>query len=251
MLGIGGGIVFVPLLFDYLTKKGIEDPLLTQLVIANSISLTLFSTFTSFVNRRRELGGHWRQPIMMGLSASLLSILSFQFIVLQGFVNKQLLALLLMITIVYTMIRNLVKREGHIIGKKNLSDVSIASSTIIGSCSGFFASLSGLGGGVIIVPVLSEVCKINLRLSQTVSLVVVSISSLLLTLSNLVSYNHGFIWHPELYQTEIVFPIVIGILIGTPIGNWLYPRIPLKFNKLLFIGVLTYIAYINLKMLFL
>lgn len=160
------------------------------------------------------------------------------------------MAFLLMFTIVFTMARNLVIGKANQKGKNNLHSVSKPLAATIGSFSGLFASLSGLGGGVVIVPILSEFCKISLRLSQTTSLIVVSISSLMLTLSNLATYENGLVWHLDLYKKNIVLPIVTGILIGTPIGNWLYPKIPAWLNKLLFIAVLSYIGYINLKMLF-
>lgn len=160
------------------------------------------------------------------------------------------MAFLLMFTIVFTMARNLLKGRSKQKGHTNLESVSKTMAASIGGVSGFFASISGLGGGVVIVPVLSEFCKINLRLSQTTSLVVVSISSLMLTVSNLVAYQNGLVFRLDLFEKDIIVPIVIGILIGTPIGNWLYPKIPAWLNKLLFITVLSYIGYINLKMLF-
>lgn len=242
--------MFVPLLFEYLHKQGVEDPQLTQLVIANSISLTFFSTLTSFLHRRKELKNQWRQPVIIGLTASLFSILSFQFIVLQGYVNKQLMALLLLFTIVFTMVRNLIKSQGKQTGKADLSSISRWATVSVGAISGLFASVSGLGGGVIVVPVLSEMFKINLRLSQTVSVLVVSISAFLLSLSNFISFKDGFEWQTALIKTQMIVPTIMGIIIGIPIGNWLYPKISPAINKLIFVGVLTYIAYVNLRILF-
>jgi len=218
------------------------------MVIANSISLTLISTSTSFFTRKSELNGEWMQPVLIGICASIFSIFSFQFIVLQGFVNKQVLAVLLLLTIVFTMIRNLLRKSNKQNEPQKIQNLNGLHSLIIGALSGFFASISGLGGGVIIVPLLTEIYKINLRLSQTISLLVVSISSFFLTVSNLISFENKLPDQASVYRIEFILPVIIGILIGTPIGNWLYPKIPISFNKIIFIIVLSYLAYVNLKL---
>ena len=86
---------------------------------------------------------------------------------------------------------------------------------------GSLASLTGLGGGAAVVPILTTQLHMNIKMSRSISLAMIFITSLGLTGFNLIKdpgndplpYQYGYIYFP------VAIPLTIGVLLGSPIGS--------------------------------
>jgi uncharacterized protein len=122
--------------------------------------------------------------------------------------------------------------------------VFLLSYLVLGACAGLLAGLLGVGGGLIIVPVLSYLftaqglplpivlhCAIGTSLA---SIIFTSVSSL---------YAH----HGKGAVNWLIFRrITPGILAGTFFGSWVAAQLPTRFLKGFFV---TFLFYVALQML--
>ncbi|WP_373018496.1 sulfite exporter TauE/SafE family protein [Thiomicrorhabdus sp.] len=88
---------------------------------------------------------------------------------------------------------------------------------ITGAFVGFAAGLLGIGGGLIIVPVLTSVFAYFLETEQIIHLAIgTSLATILITSLSSVKAHHGH----EAVRWDLVKQLVIGVLIGAFLGGW-------------------------------
>jgi uncharacterized membrane protein YfcA len=122
-----------------------------------------------------------------------------------------------------------------------------------GLVSGAVTALSGLGGGVVMIPALNGLMKFPIRKTIAVSLGVIGMVSLGLTGYNLLieSYEVAqFQWAVGFIVFPMVIPVIIGVMLAVNWGVTLAQRIPAFWIKVLFVmaaggivGNLLYDAY--------
>ncbi len=111
---------------------------------------------------------------------------------------------------------------------------------IAGSVAGFLAGLLGVGGGVLIVPILLYIFAaqhfpvdhmIHIAIGTSLaSIIFTSVSSLR------AHHEHGAV------NWSIVKRITPGILIGTFVGTWIVAKLPAGLLKVIFIVFVFYVA---------
>ena len=89
-----------------------------------------------------------------------------------------------------------------------------------GSAGGFIASISGLGGGVVMVPILYSMFKLNYKIAKSISLGVIMITAFFMTIQNLYTQPiHQFDgYHIGLVIPQISLYLALGVFIGGPLG---------------------------------
>lgn len=148
LLGVGGGIVIVPVLFFLYQALGISAD--TAMIVATATSLaTIVPTSVSSImahNRKGnvdfELLKHWAIFILLG-------VLAGSYLVTK--INGKWLAM--MFGIIATL-----SALNMLIGKKNAIAQSLpgkGGQSIMATCIGFFSSMVGIGGGTLTVPTLT------------------------------------------------------------------------------------------------
>jgi uncharacterized protein len=104
---------------------------------------------------------------------------------------------------------------------------------LIGLVAGFFSALFGVGGGVVIVPLLLLVCGWQMRPATATSLAAIGITAT----AGVVTYVvHG--------EVEPVYALLVGIpaAVGAAGGATLQQRVPVRTLSLLFAALLVAIA---------
>jgi uncharacterized membrane protein YfcA len=103
----------------------------------------------------------------------------------------------------------------------------------IGLLAGFFSALFGVGGGVVIVPLLLLVVKWDLRSATATSLAAIGITAT----AGVVTYVvHG--------EVEPLYAMLLGVpaAIGSFSGSTLQQRLPVRTLSFLFAALLVAIA---------
>jgi uncharacterized membrane protein YfcA len=104
---------------------------------------------------------------------------------------------------------------------------------LIGLVAGFFSALFGVGGGVVIVPLLLLVCRWEMRTATATSLAAIGITAT----AGVVTYVvHG--------EVEPVYALLVGIpaAVGAVGGATLQQRVPVRTLSFLFAALLVGIA---------
>jgi uncharacterized membrane protein YfcA len=104
---------------------------------------------------------------------------------------------------------------------------------LIGLVAGFFSALFGVGGGVVIVPLLLILCGWEMRSATATSLAAIGITAS----AGVVTYvAHG--------EVRPVYALLVGIpaALGAAGGATLQQRVPVRTLSLLFAALLVAIA---------
>jgi len=109
---------------------------------------------------------------------------------------------------------------------------------LIGLVAGFFSALFGVGGGIVIVPLLLVVAKFDLRPAAATSLAAIGITAAAGVITYVV---HG--------QVEPAYAALVGVpaAFGAAAGSSLQQRLPVRTLSFLFAVLLVAIA---IRMLF-
>lgn len=104
---------------------------------------------------------------------------------------------------------------------------------LIGLVAGFFSALFGVGGGIVIVPLLLIVEKWDLRPASATSLLAIGITATAGTVAYVV---HG--------DVEPAYALLLGVpaALGAAGGSALQQRLPVRTLSLLFAALLVAIA---------
>ena len=104
---------------------------------------------------------------------------------------------------------------------------------LIGLVAGFFSALFGVGGGIVIVPLLLLLMKWDLRPSAATSLAAIGITA---SAGVIIYVVHG--------QVEPEYAALVGVpaAVGAAGGSALQQRLPIRTLSLLFAVLLVAIA---------
>jgi uncharacterized membrane protein YfcA len=219
LLGVGGGIIYVLVLPYALTKAGIHSELLAQFTIANSIFGVLFASLTSNILNIRNHDFYHKESLWVGLPGAVSSILVLATIVTSSWYSISFFYVLLVLFLLFMLVSLFINDNRN--QEKPVSKNREARLGFAGIIGGSLASLTGLGGGAAVVPILTTQLHLDIKMARSISLAMIFITSLALTGFNLFTnpvelplpYQSGYIYFP------VVIPLTIGVLIGSPIGN--------------------------------
>ena len=104
---------------------------------------------------------------------------------------------------------------------------------LIGLTAGFFSTLFGVGGGIVIVPLLLLVARWDLRSATATSLAAIGITA---TAGTITYVAHG--------EVKPVYALLVGIpaALGAAGGATLQQRVPVRTLSFLFAALLVGIA---------
>lgn len=218
ILGLGGGIFYI-LIFPYLIEaRGFPTELTAQFVIANSLFGIMVASGMSVLGYKRKGELPWKEILAVGLASATIAYLSLNFIVLQPWFSKTIFNIFIIFLMLYILLKMYL--ELHLEKKEN-GEITSTEGIFSGGIAGFVSALSGLGGGVIIIPILTMRFKISLVKAKTISLAMIFVSALTMTINNLIAQPPQTIESVKTIGYIIpscIIPITIGVLIGSPLG---------------------------------
>jgi len=149
MLGVGGGIIIVPIFYTVLTALGIEPALAIKVAVATSLATIIATSLTSVRSHHKRssvmwpLVRSWFVPIVLGVVAGTL---------VGGYVDGRLLtavfAAVALVIAVRTVLVRSVPRDGAGFPNRFLT-------WLFGGVVGLVSTLMGIGGGTLSVPILT------------------------------------------------------------------------------------------------
>jgi uncharacterized protein len=248
LLGVGGGIVFIPILDYFLRKIGLTDEVLVKGILANSLFVILFSGLVASYKQYR-IGNFYLREILQTAIPGMVSSAVITYLIKTGnWYSKQAFnyvfaSMLVIIALRMLLVKSTNKGNANSDGSANKNGFYIT-----GFLSGIITAFSGLGGGVVMTPVFTEIMKLNIKRASSISNGVIPCMAIIIGVLNLTSsapqfftgYQQiGFIFMP------IVLPMILATFIFAPLGVTFSQRIKPEWIRLIF-GSFVLLVFIKL-----
>ena len=164
LVGVGGGIIFGPVLFFVLQGIGIEDPVLTPLTLGSSLFCTLAASASGAVAQNKAGAVDWRTALTTGAIAAVAVVLMTLLVTTQPWYSKRVFQIVLGVVLLVVVARMLTKKS-HGGGAITASGARRSWSALIGTgaAAGALSSAAGVGGGVVLVPAFNGPLRLPLK----------------------------------------------------------------------------------------
>lgn len=242
LLGLGGGILIVPILT---LGFGLS---LTSAVGTSLICVIATSTGAAAINVRAG-----RADVRLGITLTAGTVVgAVSGGILAGIIPERLIAGIFSVLMLYTaltMVRGIARRDAEVDGDAQLSvqpaapdgpgapeyrnrrvPAAVGASFVAGNVSG----LLGVGGGIVIVPLMRLVMGAPMRVAVATSNFMIGITA--------AAGAYAYLFRGDI-DVRLAAPVIIGVAIGAAIGAALSARVHATWLALLFVAVLGYVAY--------
>lgn len=232
LLGVGGGLIYVVIL-QYAFSKYVHDSYeITRFILANSIFSTIFAGLSSATRQVVKKMFFLREVLAVGIPSALVSAL-ISYLIKQGdWYNKTLFLSCFEVLLAITIVRTLMAAYKNKRASDNDAPIRYVKRPLwmyasTGAFAGIISPLTGLGGGLIIVPSLSNRFKIPVKQAVNVSVASITLSAfanagvyLLGSPKTVLSQPHtGYVvW-------STVLPMIAGVLLAAYFGTMLAQKI--------------------------
>ncbi|MGA7304237.1 MAG: sulfite exporter TauE/SafE family protein [Rhodothermales bacterium] len=216
LVGVGGGIVFAPVLFYFFQSTGMAPEVIAPMTVGTSLLCTLTASSMSAWQHHLKMSVLWSVAVRVGLLSAAALFLIVAFVTTQSWYDRfafQLVfgALLLVVSIrMFTQNKRAGSdAEGPDVARRRFSLLALGG---IGSAAGTIAALAGVGGGIIMVPAYNQILRLPMRLSVGTS----SGSIVLISIIGVVGYAVAG-WTDGQAQTALGYvDLVHGLVLALP-----------------------------------
>jgi uncharacterized membrane protein YfcA len=244
LLGLGGGLLIVPLLtlgFDLPLREAVGVSLVSIIVTSGAsagiylqrqvANLRLGMTLELFTATGALVGGIIAflvsDRMLAGLFTALLLYTAFSMVRARGSSEEKDANLATASPTASSGLRHTLGGPGYEIERFRWG--------VVGSVgAGVVSALLGVGGGIVKVPVMHLVMGVPLRVATATSNLMIGITA---STSAIIYLLRGQI------DAYIAGLIAIGVFVGASIGSRIAPRVDVRFLRILFVVVLLYTAF--------
>jgi uncharacterized membrane protein YfcA len=226
MLGIGGGVIFIPSLYFLLPYTGIDQSLIPYYAISISLFAgAIAASFSSILHF--SLGNvDKRRVLLFAMGSASTAFLSVIFVTSVGpIILKAIFAGVLFIIAIVMF------RDSHL--KKDLKrnePIKDYSLPMVGSFVGILSAFTGLGGGIIFFPVLHYLFLLKPKIAIGSSSVITAITMIFASLSFFINRSD---WMGEYQSSNTYFAVAIPLGIGAVIGARIGVSFVVKMQSLI------------------
>jgi uncharacterized membrane protein YfcA len=221
LIGTGGNIILIPvfdILFHYLK---IPETEVVKFIIAHSFFITAFTGLSVSYKQFKAKNLHVKEVLFISIAGMITAFFMTEFIKNGNWYHKSDFDLVFFTLLLILAIRMLFfKQPPPPINENHLNKPYFP---IIGIVAGLISSLSGLGGGIIVIPILTDILKTPLKKASSISIGVVAMLALPIsasylsidarsTMQNFLPAQVGYI------SMFIAAPVLIGVFSTTGWG---------------------------------
>ena len=243
ILGIGGSIFLVPLQFYLLTRAGYPPDIALKVSIATSLFFTFPTSFSSAYNHSKRNTVLWNKAILMGLFGFSFSFLGAY---IASFLDAAYLSIIFGLVVLSASLK-------FIIGRSDPEESGVMSQDPIlfafcGAAMGLLAGLTGIGGGLVLIPLITFVIKMPLRQAVGTSSATIIFTALGGVLSYILNgidatglppYSFGYI--NSIMWIALVIP---GVLMAAVSAKYFH-RLNQKYVKAVF-SLVTFVVGVGM-----
>lgn len=180
LIGVGGGVIFAPVLLFYYDAAGVPDAVLPSLTVGTSLLCTLAAAVASAWAQLQREAVDRRMALVVGASSGLAVLLMTQLVTTQPWYTPRVFQAVfgaLLLVVVVRMVRG--RRASAEEAEAPRTQAGWPTLGGIGSAAGVVSAAAGVGGGVVLVPAYTSLLKLPIhRAVGTSSATIVLIASL-------------------------------------------------------------------------
>lgn len=240
LTGIGTGFIMLAVIPLVLVQFGVPESYYVSVTIANAIFATLVSSIANILISLRKKAFYLKETLWVAASAVIFSFMVFEVVVKSSFYSRNFFNAVVVVFMFIVILQ--------IFKKLRLSNPQDEHSTkprlvLTGGLSGAVASLTGLGGGTVIIPMLNLWQKVDILKAKSISFGTIFATCLGLSLNNLfLEPPNAIPMSKGLIVLPMIIPICIGVLIGSPLGMVTSLKISGRAITLIFLSVLSLVT---------
>jgi len=214
MLGVGGGIVFIPVIQLILTYHGIIEGNVSY-TLANSLVIVFAVGIIGTFKQLKLRNTHLPSAFATGISASI-SSMAITFVIFKyDWSNPQLFNYIFAFILIVTTVRMLFSNKFE---ATDLVIPKISKFIPAGLFAGVVTALSGLGGGIVMVPYFNKVLKLPIKFAAGLSLSVIPMIALPLIIFYANLKPAAVV--DEKFQTGyLVWPLLIPVILSSILAS--------------------------------
>ncbi|MCC5940494.1 MAG: sulfite exporter TauE/SafE family protein [Balneolaceae bacterium] len=247
LFGLGGGILFTPILFILFTSYSLPEP--ATWAIATSLFCTFTASISSSIQQRNQRNFYWKEGLTVGLLGSA-GVYFGKRMVLSDFYTEQVFVAVFSLLLVAVAILFYRRSKGKTVETTETEKPGIFKFSATGGFGGFIAALAGVGGGIVMVPMMNLLLKLKMTKAVSISslaIVFISLSGWLQfaffagSPNGMTEYRIGYV------DFGTGLPLIFGAFIGGFLGVWIGKRISQKIIQISFSVLIVIIAILMIQ----
>ena len=239
LLGTGGGFILVPILFFLLELMGVESTLAIRMAFGTSLAVIIPTALSSAYGHQRQQTVIFKAVLFLGISGLIGGLIGGYIAThLTGDILKTIFALVLLLV----ALRMLLFKEPEE-NTKRLENIPLF--LIWGLIAGIVSGLVGIGGAVILIPVMVLLMGFSMKEAGGTSSAVIVLISLGGVTSYIINGLHTTGLPPYSLGYINLLQFVILVIFSIPlaqIGAWASNKSPEKLLRYIFIIILIFIS---------
>jgi uncharacterized membrane protein YfcA len=187
LLGVGGGIIFSPVLLFFYQATGLPDGLIVPMTAGSSLFCTLVAALSGTYSQLRLGAVRTRVVWIAGVFAAAAVTATTLLVTTRPWYDKEVFGLVLaglLLLAVVRMLRRRRKAGEPIVMRAEDEPVPVPRLAAAGAAAGAVASAAGVGGGIVLVPVYNQLLRLRLKEAAATSMATI----VLISLSGVVVY---------------------------------------------------------------
>ncbi len=214
MLGIGGGLIFVPVLYFMLPLFDIPPSQLVFVTVGTSLFAGAFASTSSGLQHYFKKNVILREAKILAIG-SVLSAFILPFFITQF--NSTVIEIIVVVVLVIIAIKMLLERNGDNSTRRS-GIVDDKFLLVLGIIAGSLSAFTGFGGGILYVPVLIYIFSENIKKAVGTSAVVTALTMISSSASFLLQTNKIVSTH--LQFGYVLLPVGLTLGEGAVIGTF-------------------------------
>lgn len=242
-MGVGGGIIFTPVLYFLFDEAEVENAV--QWSVASGLLCTFTAALSSTIRQGIRKNLYIKEGIFLGIFGAI-GISGGKIILTSGFYQREQFAVLFSVVLFYAAYMMFKRGRNQKEDSANGQPFGTQGSLVTGLVGGTIASLAGVGGGGVMVPMMNLIYKQPFKKAVSIShlgmtlMILAGLAQLAqidVTESGLSPYHLGYI------DVGAALPLAVGGLGGAYFGTILNHKIEPKFLQWGFALLATVMAF--------
>ena len=242
LLGVGGGLIYIPLIGLLLSQQhGIQSDDIVKFTLANSFGL-VFLSGVSGIYRQIKLNVYsFKNSLTIGIPGAIAATSMSYFIQNGNWYQKDKFQIVFLFFLLISIANMIFGKKNEPSNTHELSESNVLIQIFVGLFAGIVVSLSGLGGGIVMVPLFRWLLKKPHPEATSLSLSIVPIIAIVPIIQYLIAPNvpqltqYGYHFPQSGFMVWPYFvPMAIGVIFFSSFGQKTAPKVSVLWLRVIF-----------------